>query len=76
VVVFEQRQLETVFCGIECDGPWTSRTVETIYSFALHTGQINRVIEGTDYTVISVTGRQASKSSLTNMWLTLVRDSI
>ena len=67
MVVFEQRQLETVFCRIEGDGPWTSRAIETIYGFAFHTGQINRVIKSTDDAMISVVKHQTSKTNLINV---------
>lgn len=53
MVVLEERELEAIFSGVECNGPWPSRAIETVDGLALDTSKVDGVIEGAYNTVIA-----------------------
>ena len=53
VIIAQKRKLETIFSRIESDRSWACGSVETMDCLAFDAREIDRVIQGTDDTVIT-----------------------
>lgn len=53
VIVPEQRKLEAVLGGVNGDGARPCRTIQTVYSLALHARQVDGVVEGANYAMVT-----------------------
>ena len=54
IVVTDERELKSIFCGVNGDGTRPSRTIQTMHNLALDASQVDRVVEGANDPVIAV----------------------